>query len=57
MKLNDTGYYENNGQIFEHIGHCPYPTAILQNVKTGETQHIVPDSLNAKEYKKLITEG
>ena len=50
-------YYTNaDGEIFQMIGQCPFPTVIMQNVRTGITEHVVPDCLYAESFIKLVKE-
>jgi hypothetical protein len=49
-------YVDNNNNLYQMIGYCPFPTVIMKNLITGEIEHIVPDCLNAESYHKLVKE-
>lgn len=59
LKKEDVlSYYTNaDNEIFQMIGYCPYATVIMQNVRTGITEHVVPNCLNAESYIKLVKES
>ena len=50
-------YYVKNGIIYRMIGWCDSPSAIMQEVETGQITHEVYDCLNAEEYIRLIPEN
>lgn len=49
-------YTDENNHLYQMIGYCPYPTVLMQNVRTGQVENIVPDSLLAENYTKLVKE-
>lgn len=49
-------YTDANNHLYQMIGYCPYPTVLMQNVRTGQVEHIVPDSVLAESYTKLVKE-
>ena len=55
---NISNYYINNDtkDIYQMIGWCSEPTAILKNLNTGNIKHIVYNCQNANLYKKLVVE-
>lgn len=49
-------YVDENNTLYQMIGYCPFPTVIMQDVRTGQKEHVVKDCLNAESYHKLIKE-
>ena len=53
-----TSYYTDLGNnLYQMIGYCESPTVIMQNIRTGQIDHIVPDCPNAERFIKLIPEN
>ena len=59
IKQEDIGnyYVDDNNYIWQMIGWCPEPTAILMNLATKEKEYIIPSCLNAQSYHKLVRES
>lgn len=49
-------FTDKQGNLYQMIGWCPSPTAILQNMETKEIEHIVYNCRNAESYIKLVPE-
>lgn len=49
-------YVDHNNNIYQMIGWCDFPTAVLKNLATGQNEHIVYNCLNAESYCKLVKE-
>ena len=49
-------YIDDNNNIYQMIGWCDLPTAILKNLSTGQKEHIVYNCLNTESYYKLVKE-
>ena len=49
-------YVDENNNLYQMIGYCPSPTIIMLNITTKQTEHIVPDCLNAEKFIKLVKE-
>lgn len=49
-------YIDSEKNLYQMIGYCDSPTVIMQNVHTRQTDHVVPDCLNAEKFIKLIPE-
>ena len=49
-------YIDENNNLYQMIGYCPSPTIIMLNIATKQTEHIVPDCLNAEKFIKLVKE-
>lgn len=59
IKQEDVGnyYVDDNNYVWQMIGWCSEPTAILMNLATKEKEHIIPSCLNALSYHKLVREN
>ena len=49
-------YVDKNNSVWQMIGWCPEPTAVLMNLVTKEKIHLIPSCLNAQSYTKLVKE-
>lgn len=58
IKQEDVGnyYVDDNNYVWQMIGWCSEPTAILMNLATKEKEYIIPSCLNAQSYHKLVKE-
>lgn len=50
-------YIDEQNSVWQMIGWCPKPTAILMNLATKEQIHLIPSCLNAQGYHKLVREN
>lgn len=49
-------YIDEQNSVWQMVGWCPEPTAILINLATKEQIHLAPSCLNAKSFTKLVKE-
>jgi len=59
LEREDCGNYfidSETKQIFRMSGWCQEPTAIMENVKTGEQEVHVYNCMNAQKFTRLVEE-